>query len=281
MEHNEEYVMESNNCLADEIKPHFPPPLSAQKTQPREDENHVVKNLLDTPLSETAREAFFQARNIGLDTFMTGIQPARLDNGIEPVKMIPDYTENATLDNVFVPPTMNCTGAIPFGPDLYMPSLYADSSPSESTSLQSSTNPHSLVSNPDSSNTVKATLSSGYQQQQQMFTGGHNTLPDSLNEPSSGYITDNSTSLPEIDQSILDSAFNSTENCGTVPLNHWSDKADLTDTLSMKTSQHGVTQKQNDNGLLPFNFANSSIDSIIDQLVKQIPTDDNDVTGQL
>jgi len=278
VEHNEEYVMESNNCLADEIKPHFPPPLNAQKKPPTENENHVVKNLQNTPLSETAREAFFQARNIGLDTFMTGIQPARLDNGIEPVQMIPDYTENATLDDVFVPPTMNCTGAIPFGPDLYVP----NSAPSQSSAIP--------PSNADSSETVK----SGFQQQQQQrqFNEGHDITPDSrhthkqtTSTPSSGYITDNSISIPDIDQSILESAFNSADIDGLAPLMQWLNNPDLTDsTLNIETSQRGVTQKQNDNGLSPFNFANSSIDNIIDQLVNQIPTDSNDLNtdpGQL
>ena len=44
------------------------------KDQPNAD--HIINGLHDTPLSDDAREAFFQAHNMGLDTFTTGIQPA-------------------------------------------------------------------------------------------------------------------------------------------------------------------------------------------------------------
>ena len=128
MEHSEEYVMESNNCLPDNFKKHFPPPLNTRQNQPKENVNPVITTLENTTLSEVAREAFFQACNVGMNTFTSGIQPARLDDGTEPVKMVPDYTENATLDSIFVPPTMSCSTQTPHGPDLYVPSLYAQSS---------------------------------------------------------------------------------------------------------------------------------------------------------
>ena len=162
VEHNEEYVMESNNCLTDAMKPHFPPPFKNIKNRPKENVNHVVNSLKNTPLSEVAREAFFHARNVGLDTFIAGIQPARLEDGTEPVKMVPDYTENATLDSVFVPPTMSCSGAIPYGPDLYMPSMCTQDFSTNSTSQSF---PSSLTPSPASTETVVSGLSSGHQQQ--------------------------------------------------------------------------------------------------------------------
>ena len=117
IEHKENFVMDSNSCLPDGVKPHFPEPRGAMKVQP--DENQIMNGL--HPLSEDAREAFFQARNMGLDTYTTGIQPAMLEDGTEPVKMIPDYTENATLEDIFVPSTMNNNITVPFGPELYLP----------------------------------------------------------------------------------------------------------------------------------------------------------------
>lgn len=117
VEHKENFVMDSNSCLPDAFKPHFPQPRGVMKEHPNESQ---ITNGLH-PLSEDAREAFFQARNMGLDTFTTGIQPAILEDGTQPVKIIPDYMENAILEDIFVPSTMNNDKAIPFGPELYLP----------------------------------------------------------------------------------------------------------------------------------------------------------------
>ena len=117
VEHKENFVMDSNSCLPDGVKPHFPEPRGVMNVQP--DESQIMNGL--HPLSEDAREAFFQARNMGLDTYTTGIQPAMLEDGTEPVKIIPDYTENATLEDIFLPSTMNHDVTFPYGPELYLP----------------------------------------------------------------------------------------------------------------------------------------------------------------
>ena len=109
--------MESNSCLPDYAKPHYPVPL----TKPQLNENHIINGLHDTSLSDDAREAFFQARNVGLDRFMAGMQPALTEDGTQPIKVFPDYTKNATLEDIFVPPTMSCNESISYGPEMYAP----------------------------------------------------------------------------------------------------------------------------------------------------------------
>ena len=353
VEHSEEYVMESNNCLPDNIKEHFPPPLNARQNQPKENVNPVITSLENTPLSEVAREAFFQARNVGMDTFTSGIQPARLDDGTEPVKMVPDYTENATLDSIFVPPTMSCSAQTPHGPDLYIPSLYAQSSsissapqsvassllPSPETNRSTLTNDAtSLASASQNSHnsTTSHSPSSGYASspgEQQSILHNHNmvisdpsqqlenhtyshpqysdnpkppvsvskslyqntsvspphanlngsaTVPSAIpHVNNSDYSTtatdflDNDISLPDIDPSVFDSLtdFDSIENGAPADSNHPSDNLYPADSGNVKSPQHQDGQNQNGIGLSPYNYANSSIDDIIDQLIKQIPVD--------
>ena len=335
IEHNEEYVMENNSCLTDEIKPHFPPPLSAMKNQPKGNVNHVVNSLQNTPLSEAAMEAFFHGRNMGLDTFVAGMQPARLDDGTEPVKLVPDYTDNPTLDSVFVPPTMSCSGTVPYGPDLYMPSMYVQN---VSTNSASQSSAPSQASSPASIETVNSTLqqpstnssnllsskthysyasanhspSSGYasspgepsvlpnprttvpNSSQQLENHDYNnrqcnssnswpaavnsydlfhendsvSLHNNLNDPTSMPPCDNNNiPLPEIDPSIFDSlaGFTSAENNASTGLK--------------QASQQKATQKQNNNGLSPFNYTNSSIDDLIDQLIRETPAESDDVNS--
>ena len=119
IEHKEKFVMESNSRLPDELKQHFPQPAGEMNKRPNK--GHIVNGLQNTPLSDDAREAFFQARNIGLETFATGLQPAVSEEGAQPLQIIPNYTENATLEDIFIPSTMNNGKTIPHGPELYMP----------------------------------------------------------------------------------------------------------------------------------------------------------------
>ena len=352
VEHNEEYVMESNNCLPEEYKFHFPKP---QQNASRENENRVVTSLENTPLSEVAREAFFHARNVGLDTFLTGIQPARLEDGTLPVKMVPDYTENATLDSVFVPPTMSCTGTIPYGPDLYVPSAQNGSTNSVSQSASSSLLPSPASSletaKPTDSPNVPAeshynsqntslthSPSSGYvsspgdnsvlhnhnttviPSSQQLETHNYsqpqynsNPWPTAVGSPESFFenmaipqhsnpngsstttsvplhdnvnghatITDGGVTLPEIDPSVFDALanFDCTEANAPGSLNHQPAMSHLTGTANnMKASQQRVDLNHNDNGVSPYNYANSSIDNIIDQLIRQIPDGGDDISS--
>ena len=333
IEHNEEYVMESNNCLSDEIKPHFPPPLNAMKDRPKENVNHVVNSLQNTPLSEIAMEAFFHARNMGLDTFAAGMQPARLDDGTEPVKLVPDFTETPTLDSVFVPPTMSCSGAVPYGPDLYVPSVCAQNASTNSSPLSSAPSQESSPAAPIE--TLNSALPSRHQQQsssnllsseshtsasyspsssgyasspgepsigpnrttvttssQQLENHDHlqysnNSWPsnshDLFHENGSNLLHNNLNSLetpmsiplcddiniplPEIDPSIFDNltGFNSAENNAS--------------TASEQATQQRPTLKQNNNGFSPFTYANSSIDDLIDQLIREIPAEGEDVNS--
>jgi len=71
---------------------------------------------------------------------MTGIQPAVTENRTHPVKIIPDYTENSTLEDIFAPPTMHCNKTVPYGPELYMPSSHSDNYRGTSPSSQSLSN---------------------------------------------------------------------------------------------------------------------------------------------
>lgn len=328
--------MESNNCLSDQIKPHFPPPLNAMKNRPQENVNHVVNSLQNTPLSETAMEAFFHARNIGMDTFAAGMQPARLDDGTEPVKLVPDFTENPTLDSVFVPPTMSCSGAVPYGPELYVPSMSAQNASTSSSPLSSAP---SQDSNPAPIEMLNSALSSRFQQES--ATSNSNLLPSESHSsnssasfsPSSGYASSpgepslgpNRTSVPTSSQqlenhlqyssnslpvnshglfhdngSILlhNNNLNGSETPTSIPLcddiniplpeidpsifdnlNGFSAAENHTPTGSKQAAQQRATLKQNNNGFSPFTYANSSIDDLIDQLIKEIPAEGDDVSS--
>lgn len=333
IEHNEEYVMESNNCLADEIKPHFPPPLDAMKDRPKENENHVVNSLQNTPLSEIAMEAFFHARNLGMDTFATGMQPARLDDGTEPVKLVPDFTENPTLDSVFVPPTMSCSGAVPYGPDLYVPSVCAQNVSTNSSPLSSA------PSQEPNSETLNSALSSIYQQQSTTNSSNllspesHHNSTSVSHSPSSGYASSsgelsvghNHTTVPTSSQQLenhdhlqysnnswpvnvhdlfhenrsipLHNNLNSSETPTSIPpcddiniplpeidplifdnLTGFNSGENNVSTGSKQGTQQSATHKQN-NGFSSFAYANSSIDDLIDQLIKEIPAEGDDVNS--
>jgi len=56
------------------------------------------------------------------------------------VKIIPDYTENSTLEDIFAPPTMDCNKTVPHGPELYIPSSHSNNCTGTSPSLQSLSN---------------------------------------------------------------------------------------------------------------------------------------------
>ena len=120
VEHKENFIMESNSCLPDDLKQHYPVPTGS-KTKPQLNESHIINGLHDTSLSDDAREAFFQARNVGLDRYAAGIQPALTEDRTQPIKVFPDYTKNATLEDVFVPSTMSCNETIPYEPEMYAP----------------------------------------------------------------------------------------------------------------------------------------------------------------
>ena len=46
-----------------------------------------------------------------MDTYGTGVLPASLGNAVQLVRMIPNFTENPTLESAFVPPTVNSAGS--------------------------------------------------------------------------------------------------------------------------------------------------------------------------
>lgn len=172
VEHKEKYIMESNSCLPDHMKPHFPAPTGATKERPTE--NHIINGLHETPLSEDAREAFFQARNMGVDTFTTGLQPALSENGTQPIKIFPDYTANATLEDLFVPPTMSCNETIPYGPELYTPFSNA----STSSTVPPASHPLSRI--PSSANSSVSVSS-------ETIEHNHHSQIQPSYSPSSGY----------------------------------------------------------------------------------------------
>ena len=156
IEHKEKFVMESNSCLSDAMKPHFPQP--AGEMSKHFDANHIIDGLRKTPLSDDAKEAIFQARNIGVDTYTSGIQPAITEEGSQPLKIFPDYTQNATLKDIFIPSTMNNGKSIPYGPELYIPPT---SVPSIVPTNTSTTEQHTIAqplsrvsSSPSTSNVV-------------------------------------------------------------------------------------------------------------------------------
>ena len=120
VEHKENFIMESNSCLPDDLKQHYPVPTGST-TKPQLNESHIINGLHDTSLSDDAREAFFQARNVGLDRYAAGIQPALTEDRTQPIKVFPDYTKNATIEDIFVPSTMSCNETIPYEPEMYAP----------------------------------------------------------------------------------------------------------------------------------------------------------------
>ena len=135
VEYKERYIKDSNSCLPDSIKPHFPPPTSVAKEQ-QPPENHIISGLHDTPLSDEAKEAFFQARNTRMETLTAGIKPALTEIGGQPLAVFPDYTENATLEDIFLPSTMTCNETVPYGPELYMPFSNANGNTAATTVSQ-------------------------------------------------------------------------------------------------------------------------------------------------
>ena len=89
-------------------------------------------------------------------------------------------------------------------------------------------------------------------------------------------ITDSGVILPEIDPLIFDTLFLQKLMLQEIlyhqpAMSHLTGKAD-----NMKTSQHRVDLNHNDNGLSPYNYANSSTDNIIDQLIRQIQDGGNE-----
>jgi len=50
--------MESNSCLPDQTKLHYPKPTNVTKQQTNKE--HILHKLHDTPLPENARETFFK-----------------------------------------------------------------------------------------------------------------------------------------------------------------------------------------------------------------------------
>lgn len=181
IEHKENYVMDSDRCLPDWVKPHFPEPVSVTKQQPNKD--RIINELCDTPLSDDAREAFFQGRNTGFNTYMTGMQPTLFEDGSLKVKLSRNCTENVTLEDVFVPSTMKSNKSIPYGPELYMPfsnsSNYSVTEPPVSQPLSgayssTTSSPVSTFSEVTLPNTTYSP-SSGYQSS----PNAHSTSPES------------------------------------------------------------------------------------------------------
>jgi len=87
---------------------------------------------------------------MGIDAYMIGIQPAVTENRSQLVKIIPGYTENPTLEDIFAPPTMDYNKTVPYGPELYMPSShsnnYTGTSPSSLSLSSVSSRSGSVVS---------------------------------------------------------------------------------------------------------------------------------------
>ena len=123
VDQKEKQVMESSSCQPDH--PHHLVPTDI--TKPQLNKNHIINGLQDTAPSDDAREASFQARNVGLDRFTSGMQPALTEDGTQPIKVFPDCTKNVTLEDIFVPSTMSCNETIPHGPEVYAPFSNASS----------------------------------------------------------------------------------------------------------------------------------------------------------
>lgn len=249
VEHNENYVMESNSCIPDNYKSHFPQPTGVMKQRPNED--HILNKLHDTPLSEDAREAFFQARNMGMDTFMTGIQPAVTENGAQPVKIIPDYTENPTLEDIFLPSTVNGNETIPYGLELYTPSSHANN---RTTSFPAS---QSLLSLSSRSGSVASVFSEPH-----VFTSSYNKTNqhhhsrDQANlSPSSGYQSSPNPQSTSSDSNPLE--FLSSE------------ELDNTDFDELINSLSSEPQKQTEPLKKSVGQVDSTFDSIIDELLME------------
>ena len=239
VEHKEKFVMDSNSCLPDGLKPHFPPPSGVMKEQPNK--NHIINGLHDTPLSDDAREAFFQARNMGLDTFTTGIQPAMFGDGSQPVKVIPDYTENATLEDIFVPSTMNHDKTVPFGPELYVPSVITNNN---GTTQYPVVEPLSRVSSA-SSNAVS--ISS------EVTEHNHQGQVQATYSPSSGYQSSPNTHSTSPESNLLELL--SPEQL---------DNADFEELLNTLSS---APQIETEPLKKPLNQGDSTFDGIIDELL--------------
>ena len=172
--------MESNSHLPDGLKQHFPQPAGVMNKHLNK--NHIVDGLQNTPLSDDAREAFFQARNIGVETFATGLQPAVSEEGAQPLQIIPNYTENATLEDIFIPSTMNNGKTIPYGPELYVPPVTNHTtapSPAPITEQQSVAQTLSRVSSSSAGSTVSVSSEVTEQNHQNQFQASYS--------PSSGY----------------------------------------------------------------------------------------------
>ena len=191
MEYKEKYVKESNSCLPEFFRQHYPEPTSVTK-QPPSTENQVISGLHDTPLSDEAREAFFQTRNSGVGTFKTGIKPAMSENGTQPLKIFPDYTENAALEDIFLPPTMTCNDTIPYGPEPYMPFTNANGN----TAVTSVSQPLSRLSSPANSSVSVTSEASEH---------SHYNQPQASYSPSSGYQSSPSMPATSPESNLLDS----------------------------------------------------------------------------
>ena len=213
MEYKERYIKDSNSCLPDSIKPHFPPPTSVAKEQ-QPPENHIISGLHDTPLSDEAKEAFFQARNTRMETLTAGIKPALTEIGGQPLAIFPDYTENATLKDIFLPSTMTCNETVPYGPELYMPFSNANGNTAATTvsqqpplRLSSSTN--SSVSAGAVSQQPPSRLSSSANSSVSMTAeaGEHNHYNQlqASYSPSSGYQSSPSMPATSPESNLLDS----------------------------------------------------------------------------
>ena len=191
MEYKERYVKESNSCLPEGFRPHYPEPTSVTKQQPST-ENHIISGLHDTPLSDEAREAFFQTRNSGVGTFTTGMKPALSENGTQPLKIFPDYTENAALEDIFLPPTMTCNDTIPYGPEPYMPFTNANGN----TAVTSVSQPLARLSSSANSSVSVTSEASDH---------NHYSQPQASYSPSSGYQSSPSMPATSPESNLLDS----------------------------------------------------------------------------
>ena len=232
--------MDSNSCLPDGIKPHFPQPRGVMKEHPNE--SQIMNGL--HPLSEDAREAFFQARNMGLDTFTTGIQPAILEDGSQLVKIIPDYTENATLEDIFVPSTMNNDKTVPFGPELYLPSANANNN---GTTEYPVVQPLLRVpSAADSAVTVSSEVNN---------RNHHRGQVQATYSPSSGYQSSPNTHSTSPESNLL-------ELLSPEQLNN-ADFEELINTLSSTSQREAEPLKK------PLSQADSTFDGIIDELLME------------
>ena len=215
VEHKENFIMESNSCLPDNIKEHYPVPTGST-TKPQLNENHIINGLHDTSLSDDAREAFFQARNVGLDRYAAGIKPALTEDGTQPIKIFPDYTKNATIEDIFVPSTMSCNETIPYGPEMYAsfsnasnnaiapPVSYPLSRISSSTGSSVAVAAEAVDHNCHSQIQASYSSSSGYQSSPNMVSTSTNRnpldtfLPQHLNDTKFDELIEALSSVPPV-----------------------------------------------------------------------------------